>query len=80
MDKKLTLNIDEEIVSFAHEYSKQTQQSISSIVEKYFSEIKQSNSKTQLPTKTSKLYGTLAQYDLPDKKTMREAFYGKSSH
>jgi len=34
MDKKLTLNVDEELIKFAHRYSRKTHQSISHLVER----------------------------------------------
>jgi len=78
LSKKLTLNIDEEIIEFAHQYSDKTHQSISSIVESFFTELKGKSPTNELPAKTSRLYGSIKSNDLPDKKTMRKVFHEKS--
>ena len=78
MNKKLTLNIDDNLIKFAHEYSKKTKQSISSIVEKYFSMLKEDKETNNLSQLTNDLYGILSDNPLPDKKTMRKDFYEKS--
>ena len=40
MDKKLTLNVDENLIKFAHNYSKKTHQSISHLIEKYLERLR----------------------------------------
>ena len=57
MNRKLTLNIDDRIIEFAHQYSKETGQSISSIFEKYFQSLKDSNSDGFLVKEIDELYG-----------------------
>ena len=78
MSKKLTLNIDEKIIEFAHKYSEKTHQSISSIVENFFNELKGKESTSNLPLKTNRLYGSLEKNNLPDKKSIRKVFHEKS--
>ncbi len=78
MNKKLTLNIDESIIQFAHNYSKITHQSISSIVENYFYILKNSKEDNNFSNSTNELYGILENNPLPDKAELRGAFYEKS--
>ena len=78
MHKKLTLNIDDSIIDFAHTYSKSTHQSISSMVEKYFKNLKNTNENTNLTQTTMELYGIFSDNPLPDKKEMRGKFHEKS--
>ena len=78
MNKKLTLNIDEQIIDFAHNYSKKTHQSISAIVEKYFVTLKNKSEVQTLTNTTNELYGILSDMPLPDKKQMRGEFHEKS--
>ena len=78
MNKKLTLNIDDSIIIFAHKYSKNTHQSISSIVEKYFISLKNMTNNRNLSKSTEEMYGILSNMPLPDIKTMREEFHDKS--
>lgn len=78
MNKKLTLNIDDDLIEFAHYYSKKTHQSISSIVEKYFNKLKEKKETNNLSQTTNDLYGILENNPLPDKKTMRKEFYEKN--
>lgn len=59
MGKKVTLNIDDELFEFAHEYSKTTHQSISHIVENYFRELKGTGTEIQLSSKNKPLEATL---------------------
>ncbi len=40
MKKKLTLSINDDLIDFAHEFSRETNQSISHIVEEYLIELK----------------------------------------
>ena len=78
MSKKLTLNIDDDIIQFAHNYAKNTNQSISTIVEKYFERLKEKKQKESLSPETEELYGILEKEPLPDKKEMRKALYEKN--
>lgn len=45
MKKKLTLSINDDLIDFAHDFSKETNQSISHIVEKYLAELKKQHEK-----------------------------------
>ncbi len=72
MNKKLTLNIDDELIEFAHNYSKQTGQSISSIVEKYFEKLKENKQVDKLSKSTKELYGILSDKPLSDIKDFRK--------
>jgi hypothetical protein len=76
MDKKLTLNVDEELIEFAHRYSKKTHQSISHLVEKYLKRLKQDIDQEELSQETNELYGIID--NVPDKKKMRKELHEKS--
>jgi hypothetical protein len=78
MNKKLTLNIDDSLIKFAHQYSEKTNQSISSLVEKYFSRLKEDIDKGTISDEAKQLYGILEKEPLPDKEQMRKALYEKS--
>jgi len=79
MSKKLTLNVDEKTIEFAHEYAKSTHQSISSIFEKFLNDLKNRQiSQNHLPDKTQRLYGSLEKIVFPDKKGLRKLFHEKS--
>ncbi|MFW5879335.1 MAG: DUF6364 family protein [bacterium] len=78
MNKKLTLNINDQIIDFAHNYSKKTHQSISAIVEKYFIALKNTSEDLNLTNTTNELHGILSDMPLPDKKQMRGEFHEKS--
>ena len=78
MNKKLTLNIDDSVVDFAHSYSKETKQSISSLVEKFLKSLQRNKPEVSLSSKTMELYGILEGQNLPDKKEIRKAFHEKS--
>lgn len=78
MNKKLTLNIDDSLIEFAHMYSKETSQSISALFEKYLKGLKNQNLNSELSKVTEQLYGILEGQDLPDKHEMRKAFHEKS--
>jgi hypothetical protein len=78
MNKKLTLNIDDNLIEFAHHYSKKNKQSISSLVESYLLSLKKRNEISELSPKTQELYGILSNDPLPDKKEMRKRLYEKS--
>ena len=45
MKKKLTLSINDDLIDFAHDFSKETDQSISHIVEEYLTELKNNRKK-----------------------------------
>ncbi len=79
MPKKLTLNIEEELVEFAHQYARKKNKSISKIVEEYLRFLKESEEgDLSLSNDLKTLYGILAEHPLPDKKTLREEFHEKS--
>lgn len=78
MGKKLTLNIDEKFIDFAHKYAKSTHQSVSNLFEKFIEDLKNKESVDKLPRKTEKLYGSLEKINFPDKKRMRKIFHEKS--
>jgi len=78
MNKKLTLNIDDDLIDFAHYYSKKTKQSISFMVEKYFAKLREKKEINKLSQLTNELYGILSDNPLPDKKTMRKEFHEKN--
>ena len=80
MSKKLTLNIDDELISFAHSYSKESGLSISKLFEQYLTNLKTSDSTTQLNTKTLSLYGLFEDLPIPDKKELRKSFHEKSTN
>ncbi len=78
MDKKLTLNVDENLIKFAHSYSKKTHQSISHLIEKYLERLRSEIGNENLSEETEELYGILQGKDIPNKKEMRKRFYEKS--
>ena len=71
MKKNLTIMINEELIEFAHNFSQDTNQSISQIVEKYLSELKkiqeQSIEKEAFSKRIEKLYGSFENDKIPDK-------------
>ena len=81
MKDKLTLSVDEEVIEFAHEFSKKTNQSISSIVEKHLKELKEVKDKDyEISPRVRKLSGLFEGEDFPeDKQEMRRIFHEKSS-
>ena len=82
MKKKLTLSINDDLIEFAHKFSKETHQSISHIVEEYLIELKKNKEQNfeeqKLQKKTEKLYGTFENNPIPDKKDLRRAFHEKN--
>ncbi len=78
MNKKLTLNIDNSLIEFAHLYSKETQQSISALFEKYIKGLQKQTQDTEFSAVTQQLYGILEGQKVPDKHEMRKAFHEKS--
>jgi len=81
MPKKLTLSIDEDLIKFAHNFSKKTNQSISHIIEEYLDELKKQeskNNKNNFTPKIQNLYGAFDDQPIPDKKELRRNFYEKN--
>lgn len=79
MQKKLTLSIDESLVRFAHEVSRQTKQSISRMFEQYLKGLKSQNELPELSSRTRNLYGITADQPIPDKKELRKYFHEQSN-
>lgn len=79
MPKKLTLNIDDELINFAHTYSRQNGLSISKLFEQYLSKLKTTDQKHTLNSKTNTLYGLFQNSPIPDKKQLRKTFHEKST-
>ncbi len=79
MNKKLTLNVDESLIDFAKSYSKASNQSISSIFEKYLIRLKEGKENIEVSEDARELYGIIGNEKLPDKKKMRAEFYEKST-
>lgn len=77
MSKKLTLNIDDELINFAHSYSKQNGLSISKLFEQYLNRLRSINQKEDLNPKTETLYGLFQDSPIPDKKRLRKIFHEK---
>lgn len=83
MQKKLTLSINEDLIKFAHNFSKETNQSISHIVEEYLNELKEQETNTnqkKFNFKTQKLYGIFEDQPIPDKKKLRRNFHEKNNN
>jgi len=82
MKKKLTLSINDDLIDFAHDFSKETNQSISHIVEEYLAELKKQQEKgtkeQKLNKRIEKLYGAFENEPIPDKKDLRRAFHEKN--
>lgn len=82
MKKKLTLSINDDLIDFAHDFSKETHQSISHIVEEYLAELKKQQEKgtkeQKLNKRIEKLYGAFEYEPIPDKKDLRRAFHEKN--
>ncbi len=78
MNKKLTLNVDESLIDFAKTYSKESNQSISNIFEKYLIRLKTETKSVEISEDARELYGIISKDELPDKKEMRKRFYEKS--
>ena len=79
MQKKLTLNINEDLIDFAHDFSKKTKQTISYIVEQYFERLKAKTEASNLSSQTLSLYGFFSEDPIPAKKKLREFFHEKSN-
>lgn len=82
MKDKLTLSVDEEVIEFAHKFSKETNQSISSIVEKHLKDLKEIQNKNyEVSSRVKQLSGLFEGEDFPeDKKVMRRIFHEKGSN
>jgi len=80
MSKKLTLNIADDLISFAHFYSKKNGVSISKLFEQYLNQLRTRDDKQELNHKTSALYGVFEDSPIPDKKQLRKTFHEKNSH
>lgn len=79
MPKKLTLYIDDDLISFAHEYSEQNGLSISKLFEQYLYRLKTTDQKQGLNHKTATLYGLFQDSPIPDKEELRKTFHDKDS-
>ncbi len=80
MNKKLTLNIEEDLIKFAHNYAKRSKQSVSSIVETYLGALKNSKEiQVNLNSRTKELYGIFENDPLPEKKKLRKQFHEKDT-
>ena len=71
MNRKLTLSMDSRIIDFAHDFSKKSKKSISSIVEIYFRELQKQNP-AELPKYLDELYGIFKGEKSPDKKELKK--------
>ncbi len=80
MQKKLTLSIDEELIKFAHHFSKETNQSISKMVEEYLLQLKNHNNDKNINPRIENLYGIFKDQPIPDKKDLRMMFHDKSNY
>ncbi|MCD1656014.1 DUF6364 family protein [Treponema zuelzerae] len=80
MSKKLTLNIDDELINFAHSYSQQNGLSISKLFEQYLNRLRSTDQNQELNSKTTTLYGLFQDSPIPDKKLLRTKFHEKDSH
>jgi len=80
MSKKLTLNIDDELITFAHSYSRENGLSISKLFEQYLNKLKSTDQKQELNSKTATLYGLFKDSPIPDKKIVRKSFHEKNSN
>ena len=82
MKKKLTLSINDDLIEFAHNFSNETHQSISHIVEEYLIELKKNREQNleeqKLQKRIEKLYGAFENNSIPDKKDLRSAFHEKN--
>lgn len=80
MAKKLTLNIDDKLITFAHLYSKQNGLSISKLFEHYLFRLKTTEQIQELNQKTISLYGLFQDSSIPDKKVLRKVFHEKDTN
>ncbi|GHV41889.1 hypothetical protein AGMMS50268_19400 [Spirochaetia bacterium] len=87
MSKKLTLSIDDELITFAHIFAKNNKTSISALFERYLTRLKDNSEpehstkfSPDLPPQLKALYGILKGVEVPDKKELRRMFHEKSTH
>ncbi len=80
MSKKLTLNIDEELITFAHSYSQKNGVSISKLFEQYLDRLRSTDQNEELNSRTTALYGLFQDSLIPDKKQLRKKFHEKDSN
>ena len=80
MPEKLTLNIDDELIGFAHAYSRQNGLSISKLFEQYLNKLKAHDQIQTLNLKINTLYGIFQDSPIPDKNELRKIFNEKSTH
>ncbi|MCD1656056.1 DUF6364 family protein [Treponema zuelzerae] len=80
MSKKLTLNIDDELITFAHSYSQQNGLSISKLFEQYLNRLRSTDQNQELNSKTTTLYGLFQDSPIPDKKLLRTKFHEKDTN
>jgi hypothetical protein len=80
MAKKLTLNVDEEIIAFAHAFSQKNGTTISALFERYLTRLKgeADTAELKLHPKTRALLGAFKDAPIPDKKILRRTFHEKS--
>ena len=74
------MTIEEHVVKFAKAYARRTNQSISSIVEQYFSRLESKIDVNNLSSVASELSGAFESTPLPDKDAIRIAFHENDSH
>jgi hypothetical protein len=80
MTTELVLNLDSDVVDFANNLSQSSHQTVSSIVENYFLELKRNNAQAlSLPKDLDEIYGIFDGIDAPDKKEMRKMFHEKNN-
>lgn len=80
MNKKLTLNIEEDLIKFAHNYAKRSKQSVSSIVETYLDALKKAKGNYEdLNSRTKVLYGIFENAPLPEQRELRKQFHEKNT-
>jgi hypothetical protein len=80
MSKKLTLNVDDDLISFAHDYSKNVGLSISKLFEQYLLKLKSLNNKEKLNKQTQALYGLFSNMPIPEKNVLRKEFHEKGTN
>ena len=80
MNKKLTLNIDEDLINFAHEYAKKTGQSLSHVITYYLIALRNQSDTEDLSSKTDELYGIFSDLKPLEKKEIRKQFHEKNTY
>ncbi len=80
MNRKLTLNIEEDLIQFAHTFAKRSGQSVSRIVENYLGALKNTKeNEEELSPRTKELYGVFEKEPVPNKKDLRKRFHEKDT-